>query len=182
MSIKQERQADVWERWDWLWTAIFYAAVLIPTALMLFDDDRAAPAWVALLLTGMLLLWHWGGLKLAYRDLTDWDERPLLRFIIIIGDVVIWFVLVNISPFYYFTLFGLFGQIFRNLPIRYGVATVLILTAAIIYEQLTDAGESFSVTNPMIWLFFFMALAGIILAVWISAIIGQSTQRRELIE
>ena len=112
MNAKQERQADVWEKWDWLWKALFYAAFLGSTLLMLLDDDRTAPAWVALLLTGILLLWHWGGLKLAYRNSDDWDERPILRFVIILGDIALWFALVNISPAYYFALFGLFGQIF----------------------------------------------------------------------
>ncbi len=182
MNTKQERQADVWEKWDWLWKAIFYAAALGSTLLMLLDDDRPAPAWLALLLTGVWLLWHWGGLRLAYRDSDSWDERPSLRFVVILGDIVLWFVLVNMSPAYYFALFGLFGQVFRHLPLRYGVVAIFILTGSIIYQQMADAGEGFSLSNPMIWLFLFSALGAIVLGVWITAIIGQSTRRRQLIE
>ena len=182
MNAKQERQKDVWVKWDWLWKAIFYAAVIVSTWLMLLDDDRKAPVWVVLLLTGMLLLWHWGGLKLAYRKSDDWDRYAIFRFIVIIGVIVLWFALVNMSPAYYFTLFGLFGLIFRHLPLRYGVIAVLILTGSIIYEQLADAGASFSLTNPTIWAFLFTALGAILLGVWITAIIGQSTRRRQLIE
>ena len=43
MNAKQERQKDVWVKWDWLWKAIFYAAVIVSTWLMLLDDDRKAP-------------------------------------------------------------------------------------------------------------------------------------------
>jgi signal transduction histidine kinase len=155
---------------------------LLSTWLMLLDDDRTAPVWAALLLTGILLLWHWGGLRLAYGDEADWDKRPVRRFVVILGDIVLWFALVNISPAYYFTLFGLFGQIFRHLPIRYGVAAIFILTGAILYEQLADAGEALSLSDPMIWLFLFSTLGAIVLAIWISAIIGQSARRRQLIE
>jgi len=182
MNAKQERQKDVWVKWDWLWKAIFYAAVIVSTWLMLVDDDRKAPVWVVLLLTGILLLWHWGGLKLAYRKSDVLDNHAIFRFIVIIGVIVLWFALVNMSPAYYFTLFGLFGQVFRHLTLRYGVIAVLILTGSIIYEQLADAGATFSLTNPTIWVFLFTALGAIILGVWITAIIGQSTRRRQLIE
>lgn len=182
MNAKQERQKDVWVKWDWLWKAIFYAAVIVSAWLMLLDDDRKAPIWAVLLLTGILLLWHWGGLKLAYRKSDVLDNHAIFRFIVIIGVIVLWFALVNMSPAYYFTLFGLFGQVFLHLPLRYGVIAVLILTGSIIYEQLADAGATFSLTNPTIWVFLFTALGAIILGVWITAIIGQSTRRRQLIE
>ena len=182
MNAKQERQKDVWVKWDWLWKAIFYAAVVVSTWLMLLDDDRKAPVWVALLLTGILLLWHWGGLKLAYRRSDVLDNQAIFRFIVIIGVIILWFALVTMSPAYYFTLFGLFGQVFGHLSLRDGVIAVLILTGSIIYEQLADAGATVSLTNPTIWAFLFTALGAIILGVWITAIIGQSTRRRQLIE
>jgi signal transduction histidine kinase len=182
MNAKQEKQKDIWVKWDWVWKAIFYAAVIVSTWLMLLDDDRKAPVWAVLLLTGILLLWHWGGLKLAYRKSDDLDKYAIFRFIVIIGVIILWFALVNMSLAYYFTLFGLFGQVFRHLPLRYGVIAVLILTGFIIYQQLADAGAAFSLTNPTIWMFLFTALGAIILGVWITAIIGQSTRRRQLIE
>lgn len=182
MNTKQERQKDVWVKWDWLWKALFYAAVLVSTWLMLLDDDRKAPVWVMLLLTGILLLWHWGGLKLAYRESDNWDDHVIFRFIVILGVIVLWFVLVNLSPAYYFTLFGLFGLIFRQLPIRYGVVAVLILMGFFTYEQMADAGATVSLTDPTIWMFLFTALGAIVLGVWITAIIGQSMRRRQLIE
>ncbi len=182
MNAKQEMQKDVWVKWDWLWQAIFYAAVIVSTWLMLLDDDRKAPIPAMLLLTGILLLWHWGGLKLANRTSEVLDNHALFRFIVMIGVIVLWFVLVRMSPAYYFTLFGLFGQVFRHLPLRFGVIAVLILTGFIFYEQLADAGATFSLANPTIWLFLFTALGAVILGAWITAIIGQSTGRRQLIE
>lgn len=182
MNAKQERQKDVWVKWDWLWKAIFYAAVIVSTWLMLLDENRKASIWAMLLLTGILLLWHWGGLKLAYRKSDVLGNHAIFRFIVIIGVILLWFALVNMSPAYYFTLFGLFGQVFRHLALRDGVIAVLLLTGSIIYEQLADAGATFSLTNPTIWAFLLTAMGAIILGVWITAIIGQSTRRRQLIE
>ena len=175
MNVEQERQKDVWVKWDWLWKAIFYAAVIVSTWLMLLDDDRKAPILVLLLLTGILLLWHWGGLKLAYREAAILDHHAIFRFVVIMGVIVLWFALVNMSPAYYFALFGLFGQVFRHLTIRYSVIAILTLTGFIIYEQLAAAGAPFSLTNPTIWVFLLTALGAIILGVWITAIIRQST-------
>jgi signal transduction histidine kinase len=182
MDTNQRKQADVWDKWDWLWKAIFYVTVIVSAALMLLDENRAAPAWVAGLLTAVMLLWHWSGLRFAGKGPNTWNERATVRFFIISGDIILWFVLVNISPAYYIALFGLFIQVFRQLPIRYAVVATILLTAAAVLEQLTDSGDPFSLTNPMLWTFLFMSLAGVLLGIWISAIIQQSTKRRELIE
>ena len=182
MNKKLPTQTDIWEKWEWLWNAIFYATVIVSFLLMLRDENRATPVWVAGLLATIMLLWHWGGLRLTYKDPVAWQERSITRFVIIIGDIILWFVLVNISVAYYLALFGLFGQVFRHLPIRYAAAATILLTIAVIYEQLADTGEAFTLTNPTVWLFFFMGLAAIILGIWVWAIIEQSTQRRQLIE
>ena len=182
MNVKQQRQPDVWEKWEWLWQAIFYTTALVSFGLLLLDSNRAAEIWVPGLLSALMLLWHWGGLRLAYKNLATWDERPLARFIVILGDILLWFVLVNISPAYYLALFGLFLQVFRHLPIRYAAATILLLTLGTIFEQLADTGVTLTMSNPTTWLFFFMVLASILLGIWISAIIKQSTERRQWIE
>ena len=59
-----------------------------------------------------------------------------------------------------------------------GLLAVLILTGSIIYEQVAAAGATASLTNPTFWVFVFTALGAIILGVWITAIMGQSTRRR----
>ena len=182
MNLTPEKRVDVWERWDWLWTAVFYATTLIAAGVMLLDDKRTTPVWAALLLTVVFLAWHTIGLRLAYRDGARWNERAALRFLVISGDILLWFILVSISPAYYIALFGLFSQVFRNLPLRYAAVAVLLITLAVFVEQTSDGADTLGAANPMLWLFLFMALAGIIFGVWASAIIEQSTRRRELIE
>jgi signal transduction histidine kinase len=178
----QHRQIDAWEKWEWLWQAIFYATVLVSFGIVLLDGDRVIPFWIPGLLTGGILLWHWLGMRWAYRGLAAWEERPLPRFAVIMGDIVFWFLLVNISPAYYVGLFGAFIMVFRHLPIRYAVIAAVLLMTATIFEQVSDTGDTFKLTDPVIWLFFLMALVSILLGFWISNIIEQSSRRRELIE
>ncbi len=182
MELKMSGHNDIWEKWAWLWNALFYATVLLSFGLMLRDNQRSTPAWLAGVLTVVWLLWHWAGIKLAYSDISAWEERSVARLIIILGDIVLWFVLINISIGYYLALFGLFGQIFRHLQLRYAVPAAILLTAATIFEQLSGAGETFTLTSPTVWVFFFMGLGTIMLGIWVWAIIAQSTQRRQLIE
>ena len=182
MNTKQLTQMDAWEKWERLWNSFFYATVLISFGIVLFNNDRAEPLWLIGLLTGGLMLWHWFGMRLAHRGLTSFNERPLPRFAIIIGDIILWFVLVNLSPAYYVALFGLFMMVFRHLPIRYAVIAAVLLMIATIFEQIDVTDEPFSLTDPVIWLFIFLALVSIILGFWISNIIEQSTQRQQLIE
>ena len=180
--MSTQQQQDVWIKWDWLWSAIFYAAVIVSAVMLLLDDDLAMPYWIPLLLTAVLVVWHWAGIKLTLKGEVDWNERARERFLVILVDIVIWFVLVNISAAYYFVLFGLFSQIFRYLPIRFAIVGTLILTAAIIGAEVVDEGQAISLSNPTFWVFLFLAAGGITLGVWISAIIHQSSRRRELIE
>ncbi|KAA3642734.1 MAG: sensor histidine kinase [Chloroflexi bacterium] len=182
MGANTVRQADAWEKWDWMWKAIFYTAVLVSAGLMLFYTDRAAPVWMIMSLTAILLLWHWGGLRLAYRDDPYGEGRHQVRLVIILIDILLWFILVNMSAAYYFVLFGLGGQIFRHLPVRYAVAATVLLTVALIYTQFLDSGEGFSFTDPRIWFFAFAGISSIVIGAWLSAIINQSIRRRELIE
>jgi len=182
MNSNQQPQMDAWEKWEWLWKSLFYTTVLVSFGIVLFDSNQTTSLLVTGLLTVVMLVWHWFGMRLAHRGLTSWDERPLPRFVVILGDIVLWFILVNLSPAFYIALFGLFIMVFRHLPIRYAVIAAVLLMVATVVEQLNDTGGSFNLTDPVIWLFFFMVLVSVILGFWITSIINQSTQRRQLIE
>lgn len=181
-NINHHQQRDVWVKWDWLWTTIFYSSVAVSTLFMLVDDGRDGSIWRPLLLTAVLLLWHGVGFRLVYGGGKVRDVRPYRQFIVLLGDIGLWFLLVGLSPAYYFVLAGLFSQIFRHLPIPYAIIATLLLTAAIIVQQSRDAGQPISLNNPIVWIYLFAAAASILLGAWMSAIINQSMQRRQLIE
>jgi len=182
MNADRQCQMDAWEKWEWLWKTLFYATILVSFSIVFFDGNQSTLLWMTGLLTVAMLLWHWFGMRLAYRNLISWDKRPLPRFFVILGDIILWFILVNLSPAFYIALFGLFIMVFRHLPIRYAVIAAALLMIATIFEQVDDTGGTFKLTDPVIWLFFFMVLVSVILGFWITNIINQSTERRQLIE
>ncbi|HUM69145.1 MAG TPA: hypothetical protein PLK31_09905 [Chloroflexota bacterium] len=160
-STNHHQQPDVWIKWDWLWTTIFYASVAVSTLFMLVDDGRDGSIWRPLLLTAVLLLWHGIGLHLAYGGSGDRAARPYLQFVVMLGDIALWFVLVNLSQAYYFVLAGLFSQIFRHLPIPYAIAATLLLITSIIYQQASDMGQPISLSTPIVWIYLFAGAASI---------------------
>jgi len=182
MNFTHDQTQDVWLNWEWLWRGIFYGSLVLSVGFMAADDNLSVPIWIAALLTVALVLWHGLGMRWAYRNLENWETNTTPRFVVIMIDIMLWFVLVSISVAYYFTLFGLFIQVFRHLPRRFAAIAAILLTGALIFEQLTDAGEPFSLDNPSLWLFLFMGLAAIFIGIWISRIIEQSAERRLLIE
>ncbi|MEO1643583.1 MAG: sensor histidine kinase [Chloroflexota bacterium] len=182
VNDKAYQQADMWERGNWLWQAIFYLAIAISLGFALRDDTLAGSLFILGILTLALVLWHSIGMALAYRNLQSWAQYPTSRFVVLMGDMVMWFILVSITPTYYITLFGLFIQVFRHLPVRYAAVTAGILTLLMFVEQMIDTGDVMSFTNANTWLFAFGSLSSVVISIWISAIIDQSMRRRELIE
>ena len=182
MSANHQSQVDVWEKWGWLWNATFYFTLMISLELVFNDIDLVDLHWLVWLMSALMLVWHGVGIRFAYRGLESWEGEPHRRFVVIVGDIVLWFVLVNISPAYYFTLFGLFLLIFRHLPIRLASLTAIILTILMIIEQVVDRGETVRLTDQNVALFIFAGLVSIFIGIWISGIIGQSSTRRNLIE
>lgn len=182
MNSTEKHNVDVWLRWEWLWRISFYGSLLLSIGFMSADENLGVLIWVAAVLTFVMVFWHWFGLRWAYHNLRNWETDTTARFVIIMIDIILWFILVSISVAYYFALFGLFIQVFRHLPRRFATIASILLTGALIFEQLTESGETFSLNNSSLWLFLFMGLAAILIGIWISAIIQQSTERRQLIE
>lgn len=182
MNENEQPQMDVWERWEWLFNGIFYISLLISLGLAFNTIHQHELRWLIVIMSPALLVWHVIGMRLSYQKLEDWNSQVRPRFTILVVDIALWFILVNISPAYYFALFGLFIMIFRHLPARFAILMAGILTLLMIFEQIIDTGETFALTNPNNWLLIFAGLMSILIGIWISAIIEQSMQRRALIE
>jgi signal transduction histidine kinase len=180
VSDSPQNTTDVWERLGWLWNALFYTAILISSVFVVTDDDLDAPLWIGLLFTAILVLWHWLGLRLTFKGHAAWNQHVQPRFIVVLGDIVLWYVLLTVSTAYYFVLFG-FGLIFYLLPIRYAAFATLSVLIGVIVDQVADRGVGLSLADPLIWVLGLLGVTAVAMGKWISAIIGQSTRRRELI-
>jgi signal transduction histidine kinase len=180
VSASPQNTTDAWDRLGWLWNALFYIAILISSVFVLIDGGPDAPLWIGLLLTALLVLWHWLGLRATFKGHGARNQHIHARFIVVLGDIVLWSVLLTISAAYYFVLFG-FGLIFYLLPIRYAALATLSVLAGVMVDQVADRGAGVSLADPLIWILGLLGVSAVAMGLWISAIIGQSSRRRELI-
>src|SRR5690606_14556448 len=147
---------------------------------MVIDGDLNAPPWVGLLFAAILVLWHWLGLRFTFKGHGAWNQHIPPRFIVIMGDIILWYVLLTISPAFYFVLFG-FGLTFYLLSIPYAAFATFSIIMGVIYDQVAKSAVGLSLTDPRIWVFGLMGISAVAMGIWISAIVGQSTRRRDLI-
>ncbi|VAW30132.1 hypothetical protein MNBD_CHLOROFLEXI01-3547 [hydrothermal vent metagenome] len=96
-----------------------------------------------------------------------------------IFSIIVWFLLIRIHPIYYLILFGLFSQVYIVLPLRHADVGSLVIVFMMAYNQTVDSREPFSWQIGLIYLL--MGGGSILLGSWISAIINQSEERRELL-
>lgn len=178
---QNDQSAGVWERWAWVWSAVFYVSLLAPFAIVMLDPTGltgAERAQVAVL-TGLLALWHLVGGIIYPRRVPDCRQRPLVSAAILLAGIALWYLLIRISPNFYFTLAGLYSQLFFTLPPVWAIPVSLGLGLLV----LAGGGSgSLSLRDPDVW----AALVGIAFSllfyVWIVAIINQSAKRQALID
>lgn len=184
-QIKPQPQsmADVWERWAWVWSAIFYVALAASLVLAFMGDvptrgvSRQILFWASL-----SAVWHLLGAVYLVRRLPDFRAVPWLMSIYLVGAFGMWWLLIGLNPAFYFMLFGLYGQIFAFLPLRWAVPGAVLLAALVVSAVTGDEADGPLWLNPTFWLFQAITASGLLIAAWLNAIISQSVQRRELIE
>lgn len=162
---------------------LFYISVVFPVVFSWNDSDlTTADHRNILLLTGFIMIWHFGGAFVPSCWIPRLFRHPLYMSIVMVGIVVPWYFLVRIHPAFHVTLAGLYSQLFILLPTRVAIPGSIIMTALVAYLQITENGAPFSFDGPVLFIYTLMGAIAILMALWINAIITQSTQRRELIE
>lgn len=173
------RHQDAWDRGAWVWDAGFYALLALATAVAGLAEQR--PLRDRLLTVGLAVLmaaWH-AGFSHRFRLDRGPQWAPLAY---VAGVYLLWLALVSTHLAFFFMLWILYPWTFRLLPLRVGVAAALVLTALAAWRELAipglAAGERVANASYAV----VAALAGILLAIWINRIIGQSAERKELID
>ncbi|MCI0730447.1 MAG: histidine kinase, partial [Chloroflexi bacterium] len=177
------QSADAWERWGWVWSAVFVVSFTAPL-LMTLLDERVTPTgrgWLVFL-TFLSLFLHWLGPIRLTRRWPDFRRRPLGMALFMLAAISLWYALVGLHPAFYYALFGLYGQFFALLPIRWAIPLSFLLTTLVAYRQIEATGTAVSLRNPLVWLYVFVAAISVFFSLWINAIISQSARRRQLIE
>lgn len=168
-----------WEEGAWLWHAVFYGLLAISTVSALLTgglDGRREAALVGL----ALALGAWYSL-LALPSHMGEDRLPLsLAFLG--GMIGLWYGLLTLHPAFYLLLFILYPLIFGRLRLGLAIPVALALNALTVLREVLDSGRPLTENwSPVGW-GILSATLGIGFAVWITRIIHQSVERRQLIE
>lgn len=175
-------RGDIWVRMGWVWNLLFYIFIIIPIFLSFSDNEvSTADQRNILLLAGTLAGVHLVGAILLPRYYPKLFRHPVAMSIVMIGIVALWVPLVRIHPAFHFILAGLFSQVFILLPTQFAIPGSIVITSIVAYLQITENGAPFTIDGPILFIYGMMGAMAILMALWISAIIGQSVKRRDLI-
>lgn len=174
--------ADIWDRYGWLWSLLSYITLIISVAISLFDP-ALAPATLSrilILATGMGLFYSIH-VAVIYRSPAV-CEHPLYGLAYAAGAITFWFLLVRLHPAFYLVLFSLYGQLFIILALRWAVPASIVLAFLMAVSQIDEPLSLAWLRDTGFWVTLLAAASGSLLGLWISAIIAQSGQRKELID
>ncbi len=166
---------EVWQRWLPLWYGIFYMMLVFSTVLSQRKEAHASGPFFALLgLSALLGIWY--GVCLS--PFSAFVRRHLLLSTgyMLIGWGI-WFGLTLLDSSYLFLLFGLYPQIFFFRPMPWKIIDAFILAALSLGQQVL----AFRSIESSMLLTLAATVAGILMAIFIEAIIRQSLKQRQLI-
>lgn len=175
------QRRDAWERLSWLWVALYYITLLATMGLALSVTRNARAQFLLLLLGSGMGIWHAGLMWYWKRQRKD-AQRPFHITLLILPGILLWFILVQLTPTFYLMLAGIFPWIYIFLPIRWAALISLLITLLTVGTQMSQANNHFSWDSPALWIYLALSGIGVLMGVWINAIIIQSVSRRKLIE
>lgn len=181
MTIFSLRQSSasttsVWIRWMPFWHCLFYLSLALVTGIAIIDDLHTWQYTFSLLGLSLLLgLWYAACVIISP---IFWREHPLITMGYLAVGWAIWFRLTELDPIYLFVLTGLYPQVFLLPPLPVKILGAFLLTVLAAWLQVMIIG------GLSVNLFFTLAAAaaGIIMALFINAIVDQSQKRQRLID
>jgi signal transduction histidine kinase len=173
----RERGGDAWDQFAWVWDAALYSLLGLILAVALFDPDTAGQRWPLAGLTLLVVGWH-----LGFQRLGIGQDRPWLVLAYLVGLVSIWFVLAGIHPAYFSLLLVLYPQIFRYLRLPLAIPAAVALAVEVVWREVLASGQPLSANLPAVVGGLVSLTFGVLFSIWITRIIEQSYERRELIE
>jgi signal transduction histidine kinase len=172
------RGDDAWEQGAWIWTALLYGVLGVATVLALLDGQPSGgDRWVMLALVAAMAAW-----TLVFERLGLSEDAPRLVLVYWAGLVVMWFFLAGIDPTFFSLLLGLYPQVFRLLRLKHAIPGAVALTVVVVWREVLLSGRPLSENWGAIGGGVLSLLFGILFSIWITRIIEQSYERRQLIE
>jgi signal transduction histidine kinase len=177
-QCNERRGDDAWEQGAWVWSALLYGVVAVTTVLALLDGEPSGgDRWVMLALAAAMVAWHFAFERIGMPE--DTPRRALLYWA---GLVAMWFFLAGIDPTWFALLLALYPQIFRLLRLRQALPGAVALTVVVVWREVLLSGRPLAENWSAIGGGVLSLLFGTLFTIWITRIIEQSADRRQLIE
>jgi signal transduction histidine kinase len=177
-SLRQSTSSStsVWIRWMPLWHSLFYLSLLVTTWIAIIDDSPSG-SYLFQLLTFTVVLGLWYTICVISNPIY-WLNHPLITLIYLIAGWAIWFRLTTLNPVYLFVLVALYPQVFSLASLIVKILGAFVLTALAVLQQYLIIGG----LSVNLFLTLGAAIAGIVMALFIHAIVEQSQNRQNLID
>ncbi|MCA1690978.1 MAG: sensor histidine kinase [Actinobacteria bacterium] len=166
-----------WERWAPAWHGAFFLLLGLSSVLALADPHTSwARRGAILALAVPLAGWYWGW---AVRG-PIWN-RPFLHVLAYLaGAATLWVLLLLLHEAFFILAFSAYAQVFGFLPSpRSAIPGAVVLTTVLLVMQGTKSEKA--TPGPFV-VAVAAAGAGILLSLWVDAIMRQSQDRHRLIE
>ena len=157
-----------------IWHGLFYVTLVVATGV---DSIGGSRTWQhtseQLGLSLALGLWY---VICVVRSPLSWQKHPLFTTVYFMVGWTLWFGLTELNPVFLFILAGLYPQVFMLPPLPGKILGAFLLTALCAWRQVMLAGG----IDGNLFLMLAAAVSGIIMAMFIYAIVEQSQQRQRL--
>jgi signal transduction histidine kinase len=100
----------------------------------------------------------------------------------LVGLVGLWFALAGIHPVFFSLLLVVYPQVFRYLALRLAIPAAVVLSVAVVWREVLASGRPLSEHTGAIVAGLISVTFGSLFALWLTRIIEQSYERRQLIE
>jgi len=128
-------------------------------------------------LTALVAAWHF-----TFQRLGIDDDRPWLVAAYLAGLFALWFLLAGIHPAFFSLLLVLYPQVFRHLRLARAIPAAVVLSVAVVWREVLASGRPLSENLGAVVGGLLSVVFGTLLALWITRIIEESYERRQLIE
>jgi DNA-binding NarL/FixJ family response regulator len=128
-------------------------------------------------LTALVAAWHF-----TFRRLGIDEDRPWLVAAYLAGLFALWFLLAGIHPAFFSLLLVLYPQVFRHLRLARAIPAAVVLSVAVVWREVLASGRPLSENPGAVVGGLLSVVFGTLLALWITRIIEESYERRQLIE
>ncbi|QBD78774.1 sensor histidine kinase [Ktedonosporobacter rubrisoli] len=163
---------DIDQRWTIFWYAVFYVSLIITMGITLTTDSFTLQELLALCTLSLLLgIWY---VVCVLLPPIYWRRHSLLALGYLLIGWVIWFFLAGLKETYFFVLIGLFPQMYLLLKVPWNICGSFMLLAIALWRH-----------GSWDTVFFFTlgtGIVGMVLALFIHAILKQSRERACLID